>query len=183
MKSKKAQVPAQMFTYILTLIIIGLMLYFGVIWILNIIGIIGDISKTQLITNLENSFEEMKGKYESMGEYEFLVPQDTTTVCFLDRYESEGSEGSVEALQAGDLCGEYPIICEVWADPSQNIAFEPELGIPIEVKDVVIDEEDGDDDLCEGKCICKDTSNGRFSVRLIGKGDAVQVKRMSEDSS
>lgn len=176
--SKKSQVPAQMFTYILTILIIGLMLYFGVSWLGTLMEHSGSISTTQLKTNLEDSFEEMRGNFGSMREYQFLVPQGITTVCFLDRDESESAGGSVEALQAGDLCGKYPLICEVWADPSQNIAFDPELDMPIEVRDVVI--EDGDDELCEGKCICKDTSNGRFSVRLVGKGDAVEVRGMPE---
>ena len=176
-KSKKAQVPAQMFTYILTLIIIGLMLYFGVSWIGNLMGTSERISTTQLKVSLEDAFEEMKGNYGSMHRYDFQVPGDIAEVCFLNRSQSEQATHTIELPDV--FCDKNPHMCQVWLDPNQNIAFEPELGMPIEVKDVVIDEEEGDVD-CDGKCLCKDIIQGGFSVRLVGRGDAVEVKRMPE---
>ncbi|MFW6013860.1 MAG: hypothetical protein ACOCQG_01685 [Candidatus Nanoarchaeia archaeon] len=171
-ESKNAQIPAQMFTYILTLLIIGLMLYFGVSWIGTLMGHSESISDTRLKTQLDDAFEEMKGNYGSMREYDFRVPQGLRTVCFLDKEEGEEA-GSVEALNAGDFCDDYPLICEVWVDPSQNIAFEPSLDMPIEISDVEIADGDG---VCENKCMCKNITDGMFSVRLVGKGDTVEVR-------
>ncbi|MFW6013545.1 MAG: hypothetical protein ACOCQG_00060 [Candidatus Nanoarchaeia archaeon] len=162
-----------MFTYILTLLIIGLMLYFGVDWIFTLLGYFGLITDTQLKTQLDDAFEEMEGNYGSMREYDFRVPQGLRTVCFLDKEEGEEA-GSVEALNdMDDFCGDYPVICETWVDTSQNIAFEPPLDMRIEIRDVEI--VDGDD-VCNEKGICKNITDRMFSVSLVGKGDTVEVR-------
>ena len=119
----------------------------------------------------------MKGNFGSMYVYNFRVPGDIAKVCFFNRSQSEQATHTFDLPD--DFCDKNPHMCQVWLDPNQNIAFEPELGMPIEVADILIDEEDGDDE-CDGLCICKNITQGGFSVSLIGRGDTVEVKRVPE---
>jgi len=125
----------------------------------------------QTKTHLEYAFEEMKGNYGSMQQYTFSIPREITKVCFLDKNIADEYEHMRDLNMP--LCDEHPHICEVWVDPSQNIAFEPDLGTRIEIRDVLI--KDGQDN-CDGKCICKEIIDGRFGVTLVGRGYAVEVR-------
>ncbi len=171
-KNKKAQVPAQMFTYILTLLIIGLMLYFGVGWLGDLISHADEIEEVQFKNQLENTFEEMKGDYGTMREESFRTPGDIQRVCFLD--SDKGDDADSIAQLPDDICDDYPMICDTWLDEGQNIAFYPddEFDLYIDFADIEVD--DGDD-FCEDYCVCRNVTDGRFSVTLIGRGDTVEV--------
>ena len=172
-RKSKGQIPSQMFTYILTLIIIGLMLYLGVGWIGDLMSQQRNIVEVRLKTGLENEFSALETSYNKMEVHEFEVPNDVERVCFMDQnFATQTNVDNQGICSEGDP--DYnPVICDIWKnDPEQNVAFYPQLSSPIGVSNIDVEEEVAGNN---NYYMCTDISEGRFSVRLIGKGDSVEV--------
>ena len=84
-RRKKAQIESQMFIYIFTLIVIGLLLYLGVKWLIDLSNKGNQVNVAQLKVDMENAFEEIKYNYGSWRYEEFLIPNGVNKICFLDK--------------------------------------------------------------------------------------------------
>jgi hypothetical protein len=165
---KKGEV-GQVFIYILTILIMGLMLYFGIKWIMGLILIQDEIAVTQLKIDLEDSFNNIRSQTRSSENMVFNVPSGLKKVCFLDRTYPYLKK------QETDLCtlgkDDYnPLMCNAWTsnDVDESIFFDPPVSVAIYVKDIKVDPTE------HGyKCIAID--NNKFKVKLIGLGIYVRV--------
>ncbi|MGM5481853.1 MAG: hypothetical protein ACQESF_00175 [Nanobdellota archaeon] len=163
----KAQIPSQMFTYILTLLVIGMMLFLGVKWLGSLMDKSEDISMAKTKVEMESAFEKIKTNFGSWEYKEFRIPSEATRVCFLDRnYAKNGDYKSTGICTEGN--SDYnPIICEAWGAETQSIVFEPmdAMEMTVDVNYVEV----------EGGYICFKNENGVIRVKLTGKGNAVKV--------
>lgn len=165
-RKKKGQMPSQMFMYILSMIIIGLMIYLSMKWMGSLFRTQEDISVAQIKIDMENAFEKIKYNYGSWKFEEFSVPSGINKVCFLD----EGMGKSGQYRDKG-LCNEGhddydPLICDAWEGGLQNVAFDPRIDVPVYISDVKVGGEG---------YLCQEVDSGKIKVKLTGLGNAVKV--------
>lgn len=166
-KMKRAQGPSQMFVYIITLIVIGLMLYMSVKWIGGIQSTAKEIDVASLKSDLENSFESIKYKPYSMSTESFVIPDGINTVCFLDATFPQKMLRPI--CDPGNNSEFDPLMCNDWHD-NQSVVFRPSdiVTRPIYLEDVRVGE----------GYLCFEVQQGKINVRLEGKGNAVKVTRL-----
>jgi len=162
---KKAQITNQVFIYILTVLIIGLLLFFGIKWIGDFVKGTDSFDEIQFIKNIENSFSGIQ--YGSAINKNFHVPSGVDMVCFVD------SDLPKPEIRLRDLClpgSEVyePLICNGWLDNTSAILFAPPLEHDINIRPVRIEDPQ--------KFLCFSTvKNNWVKVRLIGLGNRVKV--------
>jgi hypothetical protein len=163
---RKAQAQ-QVFIYLLTIIIIGLMFFFGIKWMGKLWEQHDKINVVQLKVDMETAFNKIRTNYGSQQMHEFRIPGDITKVCFIDQSQYLGK--SSKGLCSAGSPDYEPIMCDLWDGiGDENVLFSPAelIESPIYVKDVRI----GGDGY-----ICYKVSNNRIKVRLTGLGDSVKV--------
>lgn len=164
---RKAQVQSQVFVYILTMIVIGLLLYFGITWIGDLLATGETIGATQFKVNMENAFSNLD--YGSQRTEDFSVPEGIKRICFLDNTQPKDIGNSALCLSGSD---DYaPLICNLWKDNASAVGFSPAAETQIDIGPVKIG---------SPYFICFDTENrNRISLRLTGLGDRIKVERAS----
>ncbi len=161
----KAQVQSQMFIYILSIIIIGMLLFLGIKWIAELKNTGDVIDVTRFRIDLENSFDTIRPQYGSADNYEYTVPSGIDIVCFVNtRYDNIGM---TELCTPGNV-NYSAIICNSWKDNTSSVLFSP----PVEDINV------GPIDM-SGPYICfHTTTNRKIELRLVGLGDRVRILRI-----
>ena len=81
-RNKKAQ-TSEIFFFILAIVIIGLLLLFGVKYIMELGSKVNQIELVQFKTDLENSAEEYRPVYGKWKKLTFSVPVGILKVCFV----------------------------------------------------------------------------------------------------
>jgi hypothetical protein len=165
-KSKKGDV-GQVFIYILTILIMGLMLYFGVKWIVGLVTTQCDIGVAQMKIDLETSFEKKRPNTGSWENVEFYVPGclNLKKVCFLDQSYQVINRPDSGLCKLGEK--DYnPMMCYAW-NTEENILFDPPVSVSIYVKDIKVDSSVG--------YKCFPIEDNKFKVKLTGLGVSVRV--------
>jgi hypothetical protein len=168
-KTKKGD-AGQVFVYILTVLIMGLMLYFGVKWIIGLMSTTGEIEVAQLKIDLETSFEKIRPNTRSWQNVVFNVPEGLKKVCFVDSsYSLADKKNSGLCQPATPANLDYnPIMCNAWkSNNDENIMFDPPVDKAIYIKDIKVDSSSG------YKCFL--VENNKFRVKLTGLGVGVRV--------
>ncbi|MBT3408896.1 hypothetical protein HN415_09535 [Candidatus Woesearchaeota archaeon] len=170
--NNKAQAQSQMFIYILSIIIIGLLLFFGIKWIGELIKTGDKIDSTKLTVELENAFNTMRPQYGSAESYNFYIPRGIEKVCFVD--------STITKNQLLLTPANYPVcdpnnemydslICLAWKDNASSILFSPSLDVGVNLGHIEI--------IDSKRSFCYDvTENRKIKLKLIGLGDAVRVE-------
>ena len=155
-----------MFIYILSLIIIGLLLFFGIRWIGDLIDTTKVIDATKFKVDLENAFNSIRAQYGSSKIYEFVLPDGIDQICFVDSRVIPANQGICKATD------DYydPIMCDAWRDNTSSVLFSPPIQADIDVGLVEIS--DIRKDLC-----FKTVNSHRIKLRLIGLGDMVRIEK------
>jgi hypothetical protein len=164
---KRAQMHGEMFIYLMTILVIGLLLYLGVGWIRGLIVQQEIVALTQFKNSLESDFETIT--YGSTKELALDVPSSVKRMCFVET----GQKKDYDQL---DLCksgtADYdPLICNAWRDNSSSVLFSPALDIDIDIGVVSVDSTQG--------YLCYNTDGGRM-VRIIITGMGTIVKVSNE---
>jgi hypothetical protein len=167
---RKGEVQSQMFLYILTLIIIGLMLFFGIKWIKDINDTSTIVDATKFKKDIETAFDSMRAQYMSSKTYEFSLPDGVNQLCFVD--SNTNPQDTLPPNQGVcDSSKSYynRYICDAWKDKVSSVIVYPALSAGIDIGSIEID--------TPTKDLCFDiTKNRRISVKLVGLGDMVRVK-------
>jgi hypothetical protein len=155
-----------MFLYILTLIIIGLLLFFGIKWMKDINQMSTVVDATKFKKDIETAFDSMRSQYMSSKTYSFTLPDGVEQVCFVDSATVPGIQGVCDPTK--DYFNDY--ICGVWKDGGTGIIIDPPLKTStLSIGNIQVQE--------DPKNICFDiTKAKRITVKLIGLGDMVRVK-------
>lgn len=174
---KKAQ-TSEIFFFILAILIIGLLLLFGVKYIMELGNKVNQIELVQFKTDLESSADEIRPVYGKWRKLELSVPQGVEAVCFV---QHDTYSAAPLYIQQQGLClegnDEYNfLMCNAWQDdPSRNVYTDPfdelEIGIFIEGLEVRQTTAMGD-----VYYLCTDTSSGVLQVKMTGKGDRVFIE-------
>lgn len=165
---KKAEIAGQVFIYLLTIVIMGLMFYFGVKWMIGLMNTTDDINTAQLKIDFETSFDSIRSNYASSKDEVFDVPSGTNKVCFVDEKYNNADKRTAGLCDPANAVDYNPTMCNTWMlVEDSNIFFEPPIDVPIYIKN--IDVEGG------YKCFVPDSHANTIRVKLIGLGDGVKV--------
>lgn len=167
-KKKKAQAENQVFIYLLTIIIIGLMFYFGIRWIMTLNHKTNEIAVVQLKVDLEKAFDEIRPSYLSSRYEEFNVPDGIKKICFVDQDNRERGRVKSKAPLCDKTKADYDyMICNAWdGSKDENVFFEPTINSPVYLGKISIG---------VNGYLCKEVQNGKIGMKLTGLGDMVSI--------
>ena len=146
----------QVFIYIVTIVIVGLILLFGYNAIMTVKGKSDDIIISKLKSDISNMVEIVSSDFGSVKIKFFELPAKYTNACFVKNYEDFPTTGSA-------LFDKYPIMKDSVQDEAKKNLFL--------VEDMVRDSFFVGDIDVDGGVFCFDTANNRIQVRFEGKGN------------
>jgi len=161
MMSKKAQDSSQIFIYIMTIVVLGMILIFGYRSITSIKERTEQVVYIKLKADLENSIKQLSSDYGSVSVKELEIPPKFQKLCFV-------SNELIDGGMTGITGGKYPIIDDSVQSKVRNNVFM----VP-----------DGSDAVYVGKIeaspsfFCADNVAGKVKVRLEGLGDRTKVSQ------
>jgi len=161
---KKAQIHGQVFIYVLTLIITGMILIYGYNAITGISKKAEQVELANFKTTIKSDFEKMSSDYGSVKTMSYNVPSKLKEICFYQ----EGEEPMFHAMP-DDL---NPLIKDSIIDETGSNVFliigdaiEPLELSRLEIKN-------------EGyNILCIKISSNILKLRLEGLGDGVLVEQ------
>jgi len=160
---KKAQNIGQIFIYILSIVVVGVILLFGYQAITNFSKNADRIALVQFQKDLESSIKSISSQYGAIQKKIFSLSNDYKQVCFVDNYNS------ITDLNAMDS---YPIIKDsVVSGTGKNIflvkankqAAESFSIEKIALKTVIFD--------------CFNITNSKLTIRIEGMGDHAVISK------
>ena len=159
---KKGQVQAQIFVYVLAMLVIGLVLLYGY----KSIGTMQERAKQVDILGLKNeimkSIEKVSNDYGTVRAPTLNVPEGYAELCFID----------LDHSPASDLQSEHPLVYEAWEDKSANVFLIKELA---DESFLVGEEGKSLIDIVNPNYICFQVINNRVKIRLEGTGGQAQL--------
>lgn len=173
MRSKKGFEASQIFVFVVSIIVVGLVLLFGTRAIMNWREDLRQVNYVQFKTDLQNAIDDVAADYGSVKQLDFHVPSDYQHVCFADmRFPMPADrELVIDGVP-------YPEIKDAWTDspPTANIFLLDENSARENFKDdrVQVPANPTNSDL---HIVCIPRENGNFKVRLEGMGRSVKVSR------
>lgn len=173
-KNKKNAQVNEMFTYILSIIIIGLILLFGIRYIIKLQQDIKTIDLVKFKTQVETVAGSYAYQYGSWVKQEFSVPSEVKQVCFFDVEKAGGSSGSKicgGSAQDPNEIQKQPLLCDGWSagkDSTQNVMTVPFVTeTPIHIGKIEVDNAIG--------YKCFKVTAGKFTATITGLGDGVKI--------
>jgi len=171
--NKKGFEASQMFVYILSIVVVGLVLLFGTRAIMGWKEDIRKVNYVQFKTDLKNVIEDVAADYGSVKQKSFNIPGEYKRVCFADiKYPmSAGGDLIIDGVN-------YPEIKDAWTDdpPTANIFLLDESSAQESFLDDRIQIEINDN-LNDFHIICIPRESGKLKVRLEGLGRSVKIGR------
>jgi hypothetical protein len=159
---KKGQVQSQMFIYILSIIIIGLLLLFGVKWIGELINQGKLVNLLKFKKTLENEFERA-GSYESINYIDLETPGWIKKICFLQK----GAYHPDAPICKWGL--DYDALaCNSWKDNMGFVQIKPTQDVDIELIEFEVNAP------YNYYCVNLKKSN-QLKLKLVGLGDKVSI--------
>ncbi len=167
---KKSQAQSQMFIYILSILIIGMLLYFGIKWIGEIMHSADETDIIKFKIEIENAFETMLSNYGSARNYEFNIPGNTNKICFVDSYADQSLIKLSNLCDSSDIENYSPLICNAWKSNVSSVLFDPPFKTEIEIGNIQIPH--------ISKYICFSIlKNKNINIRLESLGESIRVLR------
>ncbi len=169
----------QVFIFIVVAITFGLIVIFGYNAIADFLVKGKQVEFVQFKTDLEAAVKRLSTEYGSVRVEEFYLPADYRQICFVDMdYPPSPDEQE-------QLCQNDQLACQVWKQAQQapeeqeegkpgsagvdeNVFLKPAALVPIKVSLI---------HLGSPGFLCQKISDGRFTLRLEGKGSYTQVGR------
>jgi hypothetical protein len=170
---KKAQ-SSEIFFYILAIVIVGLLLLFGVRYIIQLGSKMNQVDMIQFKTELEGYANDIRPSYGKWEKLEISVPAGIDILCFVQHNTFTASPLYIQ--QQGLCLKDNPdynfLMCNAWQeDTTRNVYTDPfdelDVGINLGAIDV------GDSSTYY---LCMDTSSGILKIKMTGKGDKVLIE-------
>lgn len=165
MYMRKAQVISQVFIYILTVVVFGIILLYGYNAIRNMSAKADQVLLIQLKKEIKNAIE--KTDYGSVTKQELSIPSRFNEICFVDlNYDPSPLTG---ICNQGDP--DYqPLVCDSWDDDVKANMFLIKDKSTVESDDVGTIKIKG-----SSGYICIKAFQGRVILKLEGKGKYVEL--------
>ena len=171
-KNTKAQ-TSEIFFFILAIIIIGLILLFGVKYIMELGTKVSQIDLVQFKTDLEGYADEIRPVYGKWKKIELTIPAGIDRVCFVQFPTTADPFYIKEQGICQKESADYDfLMCQAWQDDTtRNVYTDPfdELDISIDLGAMDV----GDADT---NYLCIDTSSNILKIKMTGRGDHVLVE-------
>jgi hypothetical protein len=165
-KNKRAMETNQMFVFIVSIIVVGLVLLFGTKAIMSFMAGTEDVQYVQFKTNLQDAIDDVASDYGSVKQRAFNMPGEYQKVCFVDIKKSPGSFD----IQADSLIdgARQPLLINAWEDKTANVFLIDQVVVKSFIDERIT--------LPEGEpYVCLKRQQGELRVRLEGVGRAVEV--------
>lgn len=161
---RKAQTISQVFIYILTIIIFGVILLYGYNSIRNMSQRADQVLLIQLKKEMVNAIE--KTDYGSVTKQELSLPGRFNEICFIDLDYSNPS--------ITDICDSghpdyQPLVCDSWEDKAPENMFLIKDKATIESHDI------GNIKIGSPYYDCIKAVQGKVTIKLEGKGKYVEL--------
>ncbi|MBN2457746.1 hypothetical protein JXB31_01285 [Candidatus Woesearchaeota archaeon] len=164
MAYKKSQAQ-QIFIYLLTLLIIGLMMFFGLKWVWQIVNIEDEINVAQFRVDLENSFDKIRPNYGSWKYEVFDIPKGINKVCFVEHSKYNDMKDDAGLCDPDNITAYDPVMCYAWENGDENVLFDSTVVDSLQIKNLKV--EDG--------YLCLDVDSRKIRFKMRGLGDSVMV--------
>lgn len=176
----KAQ-TTEIFYFILAIIVIGLLLLFGVRYIMELGEKVEQIDLVRFKTDLEGYAQEIAPVYGKWQKLELAVPSGIEKVCFvqLERFDVEEYKTELLYKKLQALCTkgheDYNfLMCQAWQDdPSRNVYTEPFDTLAIGIYLGPLEVEGAEE---EQYYLCVDTTDHYLHIKMTGYGDRVLIE-------
>lgn len=154
---KKSQMIGQVFVYIVTIVVVGLILLFGYNAIMTVKGKSDEIILTKFKSDVANMVEITASDFGSVKIKSFELPARYTKACFVKNY------GGFPVDLTSAWFTKYPIMRDSVEDKVKKNLFlvEASVGASFFV---------GDIDVTDG-VFCFSATNNKIRVRFEGKGN------------
>ncbi len=160
---KKGQIQGQVFIYILTLIITGMILIYGYNAIKSINERAIQVELVNFKTTIKSDFEKMSSDYGSVKTMSYNVPSKLKEICFYQKDVSE-PENPSESININN-----PLIKDSIKDTDNNVFLVMGNAIePMELSRI---------EVSEGQILCININSNRLKLKLEGLGDGVLVEQ------
>ncbi len=166
-RGKKAEVPAQIMTYVLAAILFGLIMVFGYNVVVSMRMSSESVAMVKFKTQLEGDIKKMSmetGRTTRL--YEYLSPGNFREVCFIDSdyLEGELTPDQKDNLDDSDCRDKQMLIDSADAGVQSNMFLFPGT-VNFEIGSIEVD----------NGCVCITSRAGKFSMRMKGKGDRAEI--------
>ena len=158
---KKSQMIGQVFIYIVTVVVVGLILLFGYNAIMTVKGKSDEIILTKFKSDVANMVEVVSSDFGTVKIKSFELPARYTKACFVKNYGGFPDPDTSPST----LFDKYPIMEDSVRDKVDKNLFlvEASVGASFFVGDIDVDDTYG--------VLCFSATNNRIKVRFEGKGN------------
>lgn len=160
MIDKKAEAQNQVFIYILSIVVLSMILFFGYRAIMGFGKQTEQVGFIELRTQLQNSIKQIRSDYGSVSIKEFELPGKYNALCFAE----PGSHIQIDNSK-------YPLIRDsVEAGTDNNVFLFPDGTESFSVGTIDVD--------IEGKNFgCIEAAGSKVRIKLEGLGASTKISR------
>jgi len=156
MVKNKAQI-SQIFIYIMAIFIFSLIVFYGYKGVRTIIDKGDKTIYLKFKTELESTIENSKS-YGDVKIKKFMLPSKTKRICIVDLSNKPNTKPT-----------DVPeIVWDSWKEKTANIFLLPPVYSPLKIEGIKINYNNN-------PYLCLEIKNSRFSIKLKGLGDSVEI--------
>ena len=159
---KKGQIQAQVFVYVLAMLVIALVLLYGY----RSLSTMQERAKQVDILSLKNevikAVEKVSNDYGTVRAPTFNIPKEYTELCFID----------IDNSPAAELQANHPLVYEAWEDESANVFLIKGL---VDESFMIGESDDSLISIENPNYLCFKVINGRVKVKLEGTGGKAEI--------
>ena len=165
---KKAQVPGQIFIYIIAIVVVGFIVVYGYSSIKTFTAKGEQVEYISFKTAVENSIKSLASDYGSVKRPDIGVPSKYTHVCFVDK-----SNYATGKSNPGSPCNQNPeethspVACSGWENGRNNVFLLPDGSDSFDVGNIAFGP--------STYSVCLKVVNGKIPLQLEGLGDKVMI--------
>ena len=185
--SKKALAISQVFTFMVMILTFAVIMLFGYKAIAGFLESGEKVQFVQFKNEMESAFQRIFRDSGSVRIEQFYLPPGYEQICFVDLdYHAEKI-----AEEYPLLCKKDPVACTIWKEISdacgissenrecsergeENVFLTPSAPVKIKVAKITISQSNSAEP-SPGGFLCFPIQQGKFSLRLEGKGNHVEV--------
>lgn len=163
---KNAQIQTQIFIYILSMLIVGLVLLYGYNAISGFRERQGQLSLIEVENQLKNTINAMSSEWESIRPEEMQLPQNHKMICFVDNtYLGGSADCRLEYHNDPKVQDSGRVVDDAIKEGTANIFLIPDGTDNFKIGNLKID----------GGCICIEKTGNFVKFKVIGLGNGVKI--------
>lgn len=164
---KKGEVQVSILMYVLSMLIIGLVLFFGIKSVYKLVRAEEDISLVKFTNSLDSSITKIKGVTFSAKEETFYVPGDFDNICFVSSSCLELNSTLCELGNVDEI-----LLNSVDSKNKKNIFFRNNKNMSVDFyynPDIIVDSQFG------GGLICIPVLQNTLKIKMEGYAKKTKV--------